>query len=186
MPKFVTKNRDGFRSVQERNNKIILPYKPFSAALPSSSPPATVVYHSSASKRLAQARAGASIASSGSSESPSVSPGPQTYAFRSQGYPTDGQDTVQGVPFNLGFTHVYRNSQRLDSTRLGYAVRHKSQLKGGRELAAIWKHGIELAYIEEDGASTKLWLCRLCHLDRSRNDAKNVDSYHHITMYHVI
>ena len=83
----------------------------------------------------------------------------------------------------MDFTQVYRNSQRLDSTRLEYMVRHKSQLKAGRELAAIWKHGIELAYIEEDGASTKLWLRRLCHLDHSRNDAKNVDIYHHITMH---
>jgi hypothetical protein len=43
------------------------------------------------------------------------------------------------------------------------------------------QYGVELAYREDNRSLTRLWLCRLCHLDQSRRDTKTVNSYHHIT-----
>jgi hypothetical protein len=76
----------------------------------------------------------------------------------------------------VDFEHVYRRGERLSPARLSYKVRHKSQLKGKREVAAFWKYGVELAYLEDDLVThTKLWLCRQCHLSRQTNDAKVIN-----------
>ena len=93
---------------------------------------------------------------------------------------------VRGVLFEVDFRRVRCGNSLLESSRLGYAVRHGSQLKGGREAALIWKYGVELAYIDDNGSSLRLWLCQLCqlcHANRSKNDAKKVNSYHHINQH---
>jgi hypothetical protein len=81
-----------------------------------------------------------------------------------------------GVAFLVDFEHVFRRGERLSAARLSYKVRHKSQLKGKREVAAIWRFGVELDYLEDDLVShSKLWLCRQCHLSRQFNDAKTIN-----------
>ena len=95
-------------------------------------------------------------------------------------YPSDSVHVVRGIEFEVDFKRVFCGNVRLDSTRHGYAVRHKRQLKGGRELAPIWKYGVELAYIEDDRSFLRLWLCRLCPVNQTRNDAKKVNTYRHI------
>ena len=59
-------------------------------------------------------------------------------------------------------------------------MKHKSQLTGGRGISWIWKHGAELIYLDDEGIVLKLWLCRVCHSQKLRNDAKKCNSYHHI------
>jgi hypothetical protein len=86
-----------------------------------------------------------------------------------------------GVAFTVDFEHVYRRGERLSPARLSHKVGHKSQLKGKREVAAFWKYGVELAYLEDDLVThTKLWLCRQCHLSCQINDAKVINSTAHV------
>jgi hypothetical protein len=93
----------------------------------------------------------------------------------------EGDYSVVGVPFEVDFEHVYRHNGRLHAARLSYRVRHKSQLKGKREVAHIWKYGVELSYLRNDLVTySKLWLCRQCHLSRQLNDAKTVNGTAHI------
>jgi hypothetical protein len=67
---------------------------------------------------------------------------------------------------------VYLNSKKLVPTRLGYKVRDPS---------LIWRYGVELEYLEDDMTSTtKLWLCKKCHLNREINDAKAICGNRHI------
>ena len=156
-------------------------------AQPSNGVSSPIVYHASASRTLQQANAVARSSSSSNPEIPGSSQDSQelldfqTPARLSQDYPTDNCMMVRGQRFQVDFGHIYRKEERLESARIGFAVRYKSQLKGGREYAAIWQYGVELPYGEDNGSLTRLWLCRLCHLDQSRRDAKTVNSYHHIT-----
>ena len=57
-------------------------------------------------------------------------------------------------------------------------------MKGGREAALIWKYGVELAYVDDNGSSLRLWLCQLCHANESKNEAKKMNRYHHIN-HHI-
>lgn len=153
---------------------------------------ADTVYHSSGSRTLYP---GESQAESSSSQSQSQSQSRSSSSTiepllldspadddltPSHQYPTDNVHMVRGVLFEVDFQRVWCSDNLLESSRLGYAVRHRSQLKGGREAALIWKYGVELAYIDNNGSSLRLWLCQLCHANRSKNDAKKVNSYHHI------
>ena len=90
-----------------------------------------------------------------------------------------------GERFEVDFSHVHRKEGRLYGPRLSYIVRHKSQLKGARQLAAIWHYGVGLSYLEDNGKRTKLWLCKLCHLSRKPNDAKVVNGTAHISEHMV-
>ena len=63
---------------------------------------------------------------------------------------------------------------------MGYGVRHKSQLKGGRTVASFWKYGVELEYLENDGSYIKLFLCRACHLKCQPKDARVVNGTAHL------
>ena len=58
---------------------------------------------------------------------------------------------VRGQRFQVYFGHIYRKEERLEPTQIGFAVRYKSQLKGGRASAEIWQYGAELAYREDNG-----------------------------------
>jgi len=134
------------------------------------------IFHSAASRRIAKARATtpASPVSSSSSQSISVH-GPHEQP--------SSEYSIVGERFEVDFEHVYRQNRRLNSGRLSFRVRHKSQLQGNRELAPIWRYGVELTYLEEDGSSTKLWLCRQCHLSRTQNDAKTINGTAHISQH---
>jgi len=50
-----------------------------------------------------------------------------------------------------------------------------SQLGGAREAASIWEHGLELEYLEDNMKKSRLWLCKLCYLDRMTNNVRRVD-----------
>jgi hypothetical protein len=72
----------------------------------------------------------------------------------------EGEYLVMGVLFEVNFKHVSYHSERLLLTRSLYKVRHESQLKGKREVANIWRYGIELDYLEDDLITySMLWLC---------------------------
>jgi hypothetical protein len=59
----------------------------------------------------------------------------------------EGGFSVMGVAFTVDFEYVYHRGERLSPARWSYKVRHKSQLKGKREVAAFWKYSVELAYL---------------------------------------
>jgi hypothetical protein len=95
--------------------------------------------------------------------------------------PTYADFGVIGALFEVDFDHVHRNSKRLIGSRLGYKVKHKSLLKGGRKPSPIWQYGVELEYLEDNmSTTTKLWLCKQCHLARHPNDAKVVNGCRHV------
>jgi len=100
------------------------------------------IFHTAASKQIARAQGSASTSPTPSSSSSTASHGYHKL-------PT-GDYTVVGVDFEVDFEHVYRRGERLHAARLTYRVRHKSQLKGKRELASSWKYGVELSYLEDD------------------------------------
>lgn len=102
---------------------------------------------------------------------------------RSQELPEGSDWLVTGQRFEVDFGRVYLNSKRLIVTRLGYKVNHKCLLKGRREGSPIWRYGVELEYIEDDGKFTRLWLCKDCHLSKAFNDAKVVCGRHHVTQH---
>lgn len=128
------------------------------------------LFHSAASRQLARA----------SESSPTPSSSSSAAGHSSHELP-EGDYSITGVPFVVDFEHVSRREGRLRAARLSYKVRHKSQLKGKRALAAIWEYGVELDYLEDDLIThSKLWLCRQCHLSRQPNDAKMVNGTAHI------
>jgi hypothetical protein len=132
-------------------------------------PVARPLFHSAASKRVVRATALTEASPTPSSSSSSAA------GHGSHELP-EGDYSVVGVPFEVDFEHVYRHNGRLHAARLSYRVRHKSQLKGKREVATIWKYGVELSYLKDDLVTySKLWLCRQCHLSRQLNDAKTVN-----------
>jgi hypothetical protein len=135
--------------------------------------PAAPIFHAAASQRLAQTQSSVSPspASSSRSRKPSVQ--------RTQVYP-GGEFGVVGPGFEVDFHRITRREGRFSADRLGYRVRHKGYLNGKRETAPIWRYGLELEYEEDDGAVTKLWLCKLCHLGRVHADAKIVNGTAHI------
>jgi hypothetical protein len=131
------------------------------------------IFHAAASRRLAQARA-----------TNSASPSPSSSALSAVGYGSqelpEGDYSVVGERFKVDFEHVNCNGERLYGPRLSYRVKHKSQLKGACVLAPIWRYGVELSYLEDDGTRLKLWLCRQCHLSRKPNDTRAVNGTAHI------
>ena len=138
-------------------------------------PVARPLFHSAASKRVARATASAEASPTPSSSSSSSAAGHGSHEL------PEGDYSVVGVPFEVDFEHVHRQNGRLHAARLSYRVRHKSQLKGKREVAPIWKYGVELSYLEDDLVTySKLWLCRQCHLSRQLNDARTVNGTAHI------
>ncbi|KAF2175880.1 hypothetical protein K469DRAFT_763015 [Zopfia rhizophila CBS 207.26] len=130
-------------------------------------------YHSAASKRLQKAAAALR------SPSPSSSRDSTPLSRLAHEYPENDSQIV-GVRFDIDWSHIYRRQSRLVPARVGYRVRHKSQLKGARKIASFWQYGVELQYLEDDGSYTRLWLCKACHLNRELDDCKAVDATHHI------
>jgi hypothetical protein len=165
------------------------------------------IHHGPSSRRLGKARAhGYSQASSSTSphtpqfsqtgsqassyirldsRSSSLSPPLQQNKKPTHEYPTEDKAWVPGVKFDVNFNHVYRKGQRLEASRLGYAVVYKSVAARRREPSDIWLHGLQLQYIEADGdpSTTKLWLCKLCHQRRERSDAMGVSGTTHIRIH---
>ena len=129
-------------------------------------------YHSAASRQLAVARALAAAPSSSDEDGPSPSPvGPVVHYLP--------PDEVLGADFEIDWENIWLNGRKLPSQLVGYRVVHKSQLKGGRTSSPIWKYGAQLEY-RDNGKEIKIWLCKVCHLERSRTAAKKVSAYHHI------
>jgi hypothetical protein len=86
--------------------------------------------------------------------------------------------------FDIDWNHIWRNpSERLVPYRIGYRVKWKGSLKGGRESSGIWKHGADLEYLELDNKTSRIWLCRVCHLQKVRSDAKTYNSTHYIAKH---
>ena len=104
--------------------------------------PIAPIFHAVASKRLAKARTTPSYSSS---SSPELSPA----ECRPHAYPS-GDLAVIGDKFEVDFGRVSRREGRLEPARLGFSVRHKSYLNGKRQLAPIWRYGVELQYLESD------------------------------------
>jgi hypothetical protein len=136
--------------------------------------PVAPIFHAVASRRLAKAR---TTPSCSSYSSPELSPA----ECRPHAYPS-GDLAVIGDKFEVDFERVSRREGRLEPARLGFSVRHKSYLNGRRQLALIWRYGVELQYLESDMVKVqRIWLCRLCHLARKHGDAFNVCGTSHIT-----
>lgn len=134
-------------------------------------------YHSAASKQLARAQAATSASSTPSSfeASPASSPtAPLTHEY------PENELFNAGIEFDINWDEVWRNGKKLVPYRLGYRVKHMSQLRGGRETSAMWKYGADLQYREASGELVKIWLCKACHLQRDRNAAKTYNGNRHI------
>lgn len=85
------------------------------------------------------------------SESPSQLPPvtPTLLGISSQAselYPNDNESS-----FEVDFHRVYQAGDRLEPEKLSYAVTHKSQLAGKREISPIWRYGVRLLYSDLDG-----------------------------------
>ena len=133
-------------------------------------------YHSAASKQLARAQAATPSSSTPSSRE--GSPGSPSPAALSHEFP--GDDANVGVVFAIDWEQIWRNGKKLIASRLGYRVKHLSQLRGGRQVSGIWKYGADLVYREVDGSEVKIWLCRACHLQKDRSAAKTYNGTRHI------
>lgn len=91
-------------------------------------------------------------------------------------YPDDNSLVIR-ERFEVDFHRVSDHRGLLAAARLGYCVRHKSQIGSKREVASIWRYGVELEYLEDNLLKvSKLWLCKRCHLASVNNDTKRVDS----------
>ncbi|KAF2726536.1 hypothetical protein EJ04DRAFT_409477, partial [Polyplosphaeria fusca] len=64
-----------------------------------------------------------------------------------------------GASFTVEWDNVWLGTKKLLPARLGYRVKHKSQLRAGNRT---------------------IWLCKRCHLQGLRRAAKAVNSYNHI------
>ena len=163
------------------------------------------LHHGPSSRKLAKARASECSQASSSSSAPQFclsqtdsqasspigphsssqqlsSASPLPHNNLAHEYPTSVNAWVRGVKFDVNFHHVHRKGQRLVASRLGYAVKYKGCLSGRREPSDIWQHGVQLQYIEDNGDSnpTKIWLCKIRHQRRDRNDAMAVSGTTHI------
>jgi hypothetical protein len=85
-----------------------------------------------------------------------------------------------GVEFEIDWENIWLGNRRLPSNRIGYRVKHKSRILGGKETSFIWKYGAELVYQDDDGKQVKIFLCKVCHLQKLRTAAKKCSAYHHI------
>jgi hypothetical protein len=85
----------------------------------------------------------------------SPSPIPQDTPTHSYLTPRDSC-YVKGVIFDVNFNHMYASGERLEPSQLGYAVRYKGSLSGGRQLSNIWAHGLHLQYTKLDGIISKV------------------------------
>jgi hypothetical protein len=54
---------------------------------------------------------------------------------------------------------------------------------GKRNTALIWRHGIELEYLEDNMKKLRLWLCERCHLSYVLNNVRRVNSTTFITKH---
>ncbi|KAF2175156.1 hypothetical protein K469DRAFT_755900 [Zopfia rhizophila CBS 207.26] len=137
-------------------------------------------YHAASSKQLEKARAVSPILQSSSTEpTPSSA---STLDSLSQEFPEDSRAN-QGVHFEVDWDNIWRGRERLKADRLGYRVKHKSQLRGSRQISEIWNHGADLLYHEENGSRTKIWLCKICHLQGLKTAAKFINGNAHVSKH---
>jgi hypothetical protein len=85
-----------------------------------------------------------------------------------------------GAVFAINWNRIYRGSRKLNGDRLGYRVKHKSQLLGKREASKIFDYGADLVYIEEDGTRSRVWLCQDCHMKGRSDCARFMSTTAHI------
>jgi hypothetical protein len=170
------------------------------ASQASQGPPPSVGHsnpHFSSSRRLEKSRAvesSPSIESSQSSpqsssislESPLTSPTPEAPAPELlKSYP-DYPALNGSTNFQIDWDNIWVNNQRVRRGRIGYRVRHRSQLRGNRELSSVWKFGADLQYREPSGRDIRIWLCKACHSAgavKSSRAAKVVSGYAHIVRH---
>jgi hypothetical protein len=137
--------------------------------------PVTPIFHAVASKKLVKASTTTPSSLSSSSPDPSLA------ERRPHAYPS-GDLAVIGDKFKIDFKQVLRREECLEPAWLGFSMCHKSYLTGKRQLAPIWRYGVELQYLESDMVKAqRIWLCHLCHLDRKHGNAFNVCGTTHIT-----
>jgi hypothetical protein len=137
--------------------------------------PVAPIFHSARSKSLTKARA-----ASPSSPSPVLSDHCHVYPA------ADTRLGVLGVPFEVDFSQIYLDGERLSPARTGFKVSHKSKLMGARKASPVWRYGLELEHYRADGKLVRLWLCKACHLKKHyTNDAKSVDSNYYIKRHMI-
>jgi hypothetical protein len=125
-------------------------------------------YHAAASRRRDPSKS--------PSQLPPVTPTPLGISSQaSELYPNDNESS-----FEVDFHRVYRAGNRLEPERLSYAVTHKSQLAGKREISPIWRYGVRLLYSDPEGKQRHYWLCQRCHNEHAKDSVKAVDGYNHI------
>jgi hypothetical protein len=141
------------------------------------------IYHAAASRRLGKARQQSPIPSTPSSleDSPSISPA-HVASTHSKQYPNDSRYNV-GVAFEINWGNISCAGVKLHPDRLGYRVKHKSQLVGRRKVSFIWKYGADLQYCTAEGQKRQYWLCKACHKNGVRDAAKQVDGNAHIVRH---
>jgi hypothetical protein len=119
--------------------------------------PVAPIFHAVASKKLA--KASITTPSFSSCSSPDPSPAER----RPHAYPCSDLAVI-GDKFKVDFERVLHCEGHLEPARLGFSVRHKSYSTGKRQLAPIWRYGLELQYLERDIVKVqRIWLCRLCY-----------------------
>ena len=137
-------------------------------------------FHSAASKTFQKARASPSTSLS---SSPSSTSSPSTR--RSQVF-SEKEHQVHGVKFDVDFHRVWYNNRRLVACQLSYRVRYKAQLADRHDASLIWRYGVELEYHDlETSKTSRLWLCKACHVDKRHNDALLVNGTAHIVAHMI-
>jgi hypothetical protein len=116
----------------------------------SNAPSTPSIHHQASSRTLEKARATVQ------------SPSPTPHLVLRERPP--GVELNAGISFPIDWGNIWLGRQKLVGERLGYRVKHTSQLRGNRARSLVWKHGADLAYTEKEGKLVKLWLCKLCHL----------------------
>lgn len=85
--------------------------------------------------------------------------------------------------FDIDWNSVFYGATQLVAARLGYNVKFKGQIRGGREPSPIWRYGADLVYVEDDNSVQQYWLCKLCHLSKRQSQAKKVHTTSHIAAH---
>jgi hypothetical protein len=62
-----------------------------------------------------------------------------------------GVELNAGIFFPIEWGNIWMGRQKLLEEKLGYRVKHASQLRGNRSLSRVWKHGADLAYTDKEG-----------------------------------
>jgi hypothetical protein len=125
----------------------------YSQLLSGTAAPIAPISHSALSKRLAKARNW--VCALISPPSPLSHEGAHYLRSQELSESLSAYD-ITSQRYKVNFERVYLNSKKLAAARLGYKVKHEAGLKGCCEGSPIWRYGVELEYLEDDGLATRL------------------------------